>query len=772
MPKTASANPPDGATQLVKVIANGAMELARERHHRYALPETLLHFALGITQFQSYYRSVFEQRHHVLLKSIREQLLKYLDDNAEAGDGVELRVPTSFNQLCQRIETFLHRHPLATAPIACLMAFFSQPDSLGANLLQSVGITPPELVRDARAIQETIAVSTPKNEEENPLRPDTGDAATPRKSALQRYAVELVAMARNGKIDPLVGRDAEVDRLVAILHKKRSNNALIVGNEGTGKTALVEGLALRIAKGKVPATIRKSRIYALEVGAMVAGSSLRGSFEQRLEDVVREIAAQPGSFLFIDELHTVIGAGSGGREGSMDASNILKPYLARGEVRCIGATTYDEYQKRILSDRAFARRFKKLDLAEPSPEETLRILEGLRPAYEKFHSVQFPPELLRKVVDLAQRFIHDRFFPDKAIDILDECGALYHGGLKTGPAVTEKDIEEVVCRIANLPALTIENDDRENLRTLEDDLKKVIFGQDEAIGELCRRVKIAKAGFQDARKPLLSAFLCGPSGCGKTELARQLAARLGIAFVKLDMSEYNEEYASSRLIGSAPGYVGYDRPGALTEPVIQTPHCVILLDEIEKAHLAVFNILLQVLDEGRLHDNKGREASFRNAIILLTSNAGSRDASDASQLLGFNRSDDDNSRNRSAIVQRALKKTFPPEFRNRIQCTVMMNELSRKNLEEIVGKNLRLLNLTLAEKHVEIRLTPAAIAAIAAEAEAEHLGGRPVERLVEAHVKEPLVDEILFGRLRGGGLAVIDHAEDAGFTHTITPPTP
>ncbi|MBR6470779.1 MAG: AAA family ATPase, partial [Victivallales bacterium] len=626
------------------LLAKISSRISMRMQHAYLLPEHLLLAFLKAEKFSVYTTDVFERRHQIPRKDIEEQVCRYLNANIEKlKKGCSPEITPAYG----RVITNVIRQ-LKSTQANCFSPMFLlgllQEDCFATMLIRQVLFDPRELQQDVQLMAtagdqafapsadppspsrqdaagkpEDLMASPGQDDDElqkplafesdddfpwdeNPAEADSG-------SALETFSVELVEQARLGRIDPLIGRQEEVARLIEILHKKRSCNALIVGNEGVGKTAIVEGLALRIAKGKVPASIRDYKIFALNLGAMVAGSELRGTFERRLEQCIKELTAQPKCFLFIDEIHSMLGAGTG-HDGTLDASNIIKPYLARGEVRCIGATTYDEYQRRILNDRAFARRFMKIDLAESTGEETLQILRGLAKSYEQFHGVKLPLPILRHIVDLSKRFVHEKYFPDKAIEVMDECGARYHCGLAKGTAVTKADVERVVCRVAHLPAITVHSDESDKLLHLEDNLKKSIFGQDEAVAELVRHVKVAKAGFQDPRKPLLSAFLCGPSGCGKTELARQLAAELGIAFVKLDMSEYSEEYAASRLVGSAPGYVGYDRPGALTEPVIQTPHCLLLLDEIEKAHAVVFNLLLQVLDEGRLRDNKGREASF------------------------------------------------------------------------------------------------------------------------------------------------------------------
>ena len=769
----------------LQLVAHASSRLALRMQHAYLLPEHLFLAFLQAEEFSDYTTEVFERRHHTDRKELEEQLLRYLQANNEKlKEGNIPEITPAYKRVITQVISQLKSAQDYFFPAMFLLGML-QVECFSAMFIRQILFEPGELLRDVRMMKKPRprrpADGLDENgnelpsrhrddsdflfdEDEDPMPPFNieddiafGDGLSPREpvSALETFGMELVALAKEGKIDPMVGRQQELERMIEILHKKRSGNALIVGNEGVGKTAIVEGLAWRIAHGKVPPSLRGYKIYSLNLGAMVAGSELRGAFERRLDQCIKEIIAQPKCFLFIDEIHTMLGAGTG-REGTLDASNIIKPHLARGELRCIGATTYDEYQKRFLNDRAFARRFMKIDLAEPTAEETLQILKGLAKSYAKYHGVKIPANILRLIVELSERHIHEKYFLDKAIEIMDECGARYHSGLAAGNAVTRDDVEQVVCRIANLPSLAVHDDDSSRLQRLEERLKENIYGQDETIHELAQRVKVAKAGFQDPRKPLLCAFLCGPSGCGKTALARQLADELGIAFVKLDMSEFSEEYAASRLVGSAPGYVGYDRPGALTEPVIQTPHCLLLLDEIEKAHAAVFNLLLQVLDEGRLRDNKGREASYRNAIIIMTSNVGSRAAADAINLLGFNKSDDDQMQNRQEIIQRVMKQTFPPEFRNRIQVTRMMNGLTLEALKSIVEKTLRMANRQLASRKVVIQLTSEAVDQIARRAAVERLGGRPVERIFEEVVKQKLVDALLFGKLAKGGQATVD----------------
>lgn len=583
--------------------------------------------------------------------------------------------------------------------------------------------------------------------------------------ALEKFAVNLVDMAKAGKIDPLIGRHEEVDRVIQVLNKKRSNNALLVGVPGCGKTAIVEGLALKIAKNEVPASIKDFSIYALDMGAMIAGTKFRGEFEERLQNVVKEAAKNERCFIFIDELHNVIGAGAGS-DGSLDAGNILKPYLSRGELRMIGATTYDEYKNKILKDKAFCRRFKKIDLSEPSKEDTFKILQGVRSQYEAFHGVKFNDEVLQYAVDLAGRFILDRSFPDKAIDVIDEIGSSYKAGFYKGKTASKDDVERVISKIANIPVQTTTESDKDKLRTLGDRIKASLFGQDDTVDDVVKKIKIVKAGFGNKNKPI-SLFFCGPTGNGKTEFAKQLASNLGIGFVKLDMSEYSEKYSVSKLIGAAPGYVGFEQAGALTEPIIRNPHCVLLLDEIEKADKSVFDLLLQVLDEGKLTDNQGREASYRNAIVIMTSNTGCSAAERSSASMGFVKSEECEKENKESIIDKAMKSTFTPEFRNRIQGMYMFNALNEQSMRLIVRKNMAVINADLAGQGVVIELTENCEKHIAELAMKENMGGRPVERLLSKYVQTPLVDELLFGKLEKGGRAVVD-VKDGEFTFLLS----
>ena len=547
--------------------------------------------------------------------------------------------------------------------------------------------------------------------------------------------------------------DIEVD---SVEHAYFSNDFI---SHNCGKSAIVEGLALKIANDDVPKSLVGKTIYAIDIASMVAGTKFRGEFEDRLEKVIKEAVANENAIMFIDELHTIVGAGSS--EGSMDSANILKPYLSRGQLRIIGATTYDEYKNKIEKDKALCRRFKKIDLAEPSKEETLEILKGLRPKYEEFHGIEFSDEVLQSAVDLSSKYIIGKFFPDKAIDIIDEVGAKYHSGVKTGKVATKDDVEEVICSIANIPKISVETDEKDKLRTLGDRIKGNLFGQDEIVDKLVRQVRMNKAGLSNPGRPL-SALLLGSTGTGKTELAKTLAKELGIGFTKLDMSEYQEEYSVSKLIGSAAGYVGYEQSGALTEPLIKNPHQVLLLDEIEKANKSVYDLLLQVLDEGKLTDNHGREASFKHAIVLMTTNVGYANASTMSKAMGFAKTETDEALRTQKAIEDAYKKKFSPEFRNRLTDVFYFNNLNEQVMGMIVDKNIRNLQSALDDKNVKVVLSDKAKKWIVDKAVAEKAGGRPVERIVNSEITEKLADEILFGALsENGGEIFVDEQDDA-----------
>jgi ATP-dependent Clp protease ATP-binding subunit ClpA len=572
-------------------------------------------------------------------------------------------------------------------------------------------------------------------------------------SALEKYTTNLNKLAAEGKIDPLIGRRTEVQRTIEILCRRRKNNPLYVGEAGVGKTAIAEGLARMIVEGQVPDVLADCTIYALDMGALIAGTKYRGDFEKRLKGVVTELKKNPGAILFIDEIHTVIGAGAASG-GVMDASNLIKPVLANGELRCIGSTTYNEYRGIFEKDHALARRFQKIEVVEPSVAETVDILLGLKPRFEEHHGVQYADEALRAAAELSERHINDRHLPDKAIDVVDEAGA----SLRLKPAgereatVTVAHIENVVARMARIPPKNVSLSDREVLKNLERNLKLTIFGQDTAIEALAAAIKMSRSGLGDQRKPVGSFLFAGPTGVGKTEVTRQLALAMGVEFIRFDMSEYMERHTVSRLIGAPPGYVGFDQGGLLTEAITKHPHSVLLLDEIEKAHPDVFNLLLQVMDHGTLTDNNGRKADFRHVIIVMTTNAGAFEMNRGS--IGFTQADN------SSDGLEAIRRMFSPEFRNRLDAIIQFNALDPVTIERVVDKLLVEVETQLEQKGVSLTVDDVARAWIARKGYDPKMGARPMARVIQEHIKRPLAEDLLFGKLAGGGLVRVTVTED------------
>ncbi len=570
---------------------------------------------------------------------------------------------------------------------------------------------------------------------------------------LKQYAVNLTEEAKKGKIDPIIGRKTELNRVMQALNRRKKNNPLLVGESGVGKTAIVEGLALKISQGSVPERIKGLEIWGLDMGSIIAGTKFRGEFEERLKKIMTELKQMDNVILFIDEMHTVVGAGAVS-SGSLDASNILKPALNSGEIKCIGATTYDDYKNHILKDKAFSRRFQKIDIGEPSESETVAILEGLKPYYESHFGVTFSRKAIETAVTLSNRHINDRFLPDKAIDVIDEAGA--KNTLKDGKSkkiITTRDIELVVAEMANIPPAKVSSSDMSLLKNLEETLKKTVFGQNKAVHKVTKSIKISRAGIGNKTKPMGSFLFCGPTGCGKTELAKQLAANLGIQFTRFDMSEYSEKHTVSKLIGSPPGYVGFEQSGLLTEALIKKPHSILLLDEIEKAHSDVYNILLQIMDYGTLTDNNGRKADFKNAIVIMTSNVGAREL-DVNEI-GFSPGDSVESN-----TNKAVEKFFTPEFRNRLDGIIYFNPLDMDLMKLIVFKFMHQLSVELKIKKVRLTLGDKAADWLAKHGYDKKMGARPLERLIKNEIQEKLADEILFGKLTNGGSVKVDVSKD------------
>ncbi|QLA19726.1 ATP-dependent Clp protease ATP-binding subunit ClpA [Desulfolutivibrio sulfoxidireducens] len=634
-----------------------------------------------------------------------------------------------------------------------LAALFDEEDSYAVYFLKSHGINRLDVLESISHGQ-----GTEPWRQEGPPRTGEPQEAKSGDTALEQFTVNLVAKAREGRIDPLIGRTPELSRTIQVLMRRRKNNPIYVGDPGVGKTAIAEGLALKIVKGEVPEVFANTEIYALDMGALLAGTKYRGDFEARLKGVLSELTQKPEAILFVDEIHTIVGAGATSG-GTLDASNILKPVLASGTLRCIGSTTYEEYKNHFEKDRALSRRFQKIDIPEPTRDEAVEILKGLRSYYEEHHGVHYSDTAIKAAVDLSARHVNDRYLPDKAIDVIDEAGAVYRISGKTGRgAVGVTDVEKVVAKMARIPAQRISGSDKTRLENLDRDLRAVIFGQDKAIDTVSKAIKRSRAGLCPDGKPTGSFLLAGPTGVGKTELARQLALVLGINFVRFDMSEYMEKHAVSRLIGAPPGYVGFDQGGLLTDAIRKHPHSVLLLDEIEKAHPDMFSILLQVMDYATLTDNNGRKADFSHVILLMTTNAGAREMS--AKNIGFGNADTPD--DRSDQGKKALDRLFSPEFRNRLDGIVTFKSLTPEVMDRIVAKYLGELNDQMRDRKVAVTLTPAAVSLLAHKGFDAVYGARPLARVIQTEIKDVLAHELLFGRLRQGGEAIVDAPDKDG----------
>src|SRR5579872_5458988 len=727
---------------------NDAFHQAREARHEYLTVEHLLLAILDTPKVREILRACGAD-----LTKLKQELKEHIDQSTprlEEGEEREVQPTLGFQRVLQRAVFHVQSSGKKEVGVAnVLVAIFSEKQSHAVFLLNRQHVTRLDVVNYiSHGLSKIAEEKTDKEEAQADVERDPEGG-----SALEKFTTNLNRLAQEGRIDPLIGRKLEVERTIEILCRRRKNNPLYVGEAGVGKTAIAEGLARLIVENRVPEVLADCTLFALDMGALIAGTKYRGDFEKRLKTVIAELKKQPGAILFIDEIHTVIGAGAASG-GVMDASNLIKPVLANGEIRCIGSTTYQEYRGIFEKDHALARRFQKIDVAEPSVSETVEILMGLKPKFEEHHGVKYAAEAMRAAAELAARHINERHLPDKAIDVVDEAGAR----LRLKPAgerearVEVSHIEDVVARMARIPAKNVSASDRDLLKNLERNLKLVIFGQNQAIETLASAIKMARSGLGDQRKPVGSLLFAGPTGVGKTEVTRQLALAMGIEFIRFDMSEYMERHTVSRLIGAPPGYVGFDQGGLLTEAIAKHPHCVLLLDEIEKAHPDVFNLLLQVMDHGTLTDNNGRKADFRHVIIIMTTNAGAQEMARPS--IGFTHSD------HASDGMEAIRRSFTPEFRNRLDAVIQFASLDPITIERVVDKLVVEVEMQLEQKGVTITLDDAARRWIAQKGYDPKMGARPMARTIQEHIKRPLAEELLFGRLASGGHVSVSVNED------------
>jgi ATP-dependent Clp protease ATP-binding subunit ClpA len=739
-----------------------AVREARTRRHEYLCIEHVLYALLHDADVADVIRACGGD-----VGALKRELAAYLDEQLERlpdGSDAPPQQTLGFQRILQRAAA--HVQSAGKQEIDgrnVLVAIFREPDSQAAYLLGRQGITRLDVVSYlSHGISKVAEGPSPGGEEADEADETEGEGGPRRlRDPLSAFTENLVERAAAGRIDPLIGRGRELDRTIHVLCRRRKNNPVFVGDPGVGKTAIVEGFALRVHRGQVPPALRDVGVYALDMGALLAGTKFRGEFEARLKAVIGALRARPGAILFIDEIHTVVGAGAT-QGGSLDASNILKPALASGELRCIGATTYQDYKTHFERDRALARRFQRIEVAEPSIEDTHAILRGLKGHYERHHGVVYTDGALRAAADLAARHVNDRFLPDKAIDVIDEAGAAVQvlAAGRQRKTVRTRDIERVVATMAKIPPRTVSVSDRDRLGTLDRDMKLLVFGQDAAIDTVVSAIRLARAGLGAPDKPVGSFLFAGPTGVGKTEVAKQLAAALGVEFLRFDMSEFMEKHTVSRLIGAPPGYVGFDQGGLLTDAIRKTPHTVLLLDEIEKAHPDLFNILLQVMDHATLTDHTGRKADFRHTILVMTTNAGAQEM--AAQAIGFgDPSNEDKGR-------KALERLFSPEFRNRLDAVVHFASLTPEAVERVVDKFVTELDAQLAARRVTINLSPAARRWLAERGYDPTFGARPMARLIQREVKRVLADEMLFGQLRDGGRVEIDAGAE-GLTFRYVP---
>lgn len=740
----------------LELTLHKALGVAQEYHHEYATLEHLLFSLVDDQDAMAVLRSC-----GINMEDLKDQLATYINNelnyliNTESD---EAKPTTAFQRVLQRAAIHVQssgREEVTGANV--LVALFSERESHAVYFLQEQDMTRFDAVNYishgiAKVPSQSDGTKAPRGVDEQDIKEVKSGA-----EALDAYCVNLNEKAADGKIDPLIGRDKELERAVQVLCRRSKNNPLFVGDPGVGKTAIAEGLALRIINQEVPEVLFDATIFSLDMGSLLAGTRYRGDFEERIKAVLKELESIDGAVLFIDEIHTIIGAGATSG-GAMDASNLLKPALSNGSLKCMGSTTYKEFRNHFEKDRALVRRFQKIDVYEPSIEDAIAILKGLRPHYSEFHGVEYTDAALVAAVKLSDKYMGDRKLPDKAIDIIDEVGAaqMLVPKEKRKTKIDEKDIEGVVAMIARIPAASMTKDDKKALKNLERDLKTMVYDQDIAIDTLCDSIKLARAGLREPEKPIGSYLFSGPTGVGKTEVAKQLSKTMGIELIRFDMSEYMERHSVSRLIGTPPGYVGFEQGGLLTDKIDQHPHCVLLLDEIEKAHPDLFNILLQVMDYGKLTDNNGKTIDFRNVVLIMTTNAGASDI--AKTPIGFGREIGDNGA--SYADNEAITKTFAPEFRNRLDAIVPFQNLSQKTVEKVVDKFIAQLEGQLADKNVQIELSSKARKYLAKEGYDPAMGARPLARVIQEKIKRPLAEEILFGKLEKGGLVVVELKDD------------
>ena len=731
-----------------------ALAIANERRHEYATLEHLLLALIDDPDGAAVLRAC-----NVDLDVLRKNVTRYIDtelENLVVDPGDEAKATAGFQRVVQRAAIHVQssgREEVTGANV--LVAIFAERESHAAYFLQEQDMTRYDAVNYiSHGIAKRPGLSdtsrSPRGAEEDPDARDSKESkesadGKKKEGALDAYCVNLNKKAKDGRIDPLIGREPEVQRTIQVLCRRQKNNPLLVGDPGVGKTAIAEGLARKIVNSEVPEVLANATVFALDMGALLAGTRYRGDFEERLKQVMKEIEQHKDAILFIDEIHTVIGAGATSG-GAMDASNLLKPALAQGALRCIGSTTYKEYRQYFEKDRALVRRFQKIDVKEPTVEDAVEILKGLKPYFEEFHKIRYTNDAIKAAVELSARYINDRKLPDKAIDVIDETGAsqMLLAESKRKKTIGIKEIEATIASMARIPPKSVSKDDTEVLQHLEETLRRVVYGQDAAIGVLASAIKLARAGLRDPEKPIGCYLFSGPTGVGKTEAARQLASSLGLELTRFDMSEYMERHTVSRLIGAPPGYVGFDQGGLLTDAVDQHPHCVLLLDEIEKAHPDLFNILLQVMDHGKLTDHSGKQIDFRNVILIMTTNAGAADM--AREAFGFRRT------KREGEDAEAINRLFTPEFRNRLDAVVPFSRLPQEVISQVVDKFILQLEAQLADRNVTIELSDEARGWLVVNGYDDGMGARPMARVIQSQIKTPLADEVLFGRLKNGGV--------------------